>query len=91
MDTFNKIRVSIRGILTGLWLDASQIRISYSAGAVRLTGTLQRIPGAGGSEVRPQLIDALASEIRRLKGVKRVYMDFTNWARAGGRWVPGRG
>ncbi len=89
MDNSAEIRAGIRGILTGLWLDSNQLKMSYRAGEVRLTGSLQKIPGRRRGEVTPQLIDALEHKIRQLRGVRRLHMDFTNWTREGaGGWIP---
>ena len=88
MDTAAEVRARVRSIVTSRWLDANRINIAYSSGTVRLSGTVQRLPGSGGSEVRPQLLDAIESEIRHLKGVTHVHMDFTNWTRLGaGGWT----
>jgi len=89
MDTAAEVRARVRSIVTSRWLDANRISIAYSSGTVRMTGTIERLPGSRGGEVRPQLLDTIESEIRRLKGVTHVHMDFTNWTRLGATgWTP---
>lgn len=88
MDTSSEVRARVRSILTSRWVDANRINIMYSSGTVRLNGTVEGLPGSRGGEVRPQLLEAIETEIRQLKGVRHVHMDFTNWSRLGaGGWT----
>ena len=83
------IRSRVRSIITSRWLDANQVNIMCGSNGVRLRGTLEKVPGSQGRQLTGNAIEALESEIRQIKGVKHVYMDFSNWTRTGaGGWLP---
>ncbi len=72
------IKTRIRSILTRHWLNPNQVTIICTSGAVRLSGTLRKLPGAPREEVNEQLVAVIEAEIRQLKGVKRVHMGFAD-------------
>ncbi len=69
-----QVSEQVRRILTSFWIDLSELRFSCTRGTLRFTGILRRLA----SEERRHplsapLIEVLGQEIKRLRGVTRVY------------------
>jgi hypothetical protein len=78
----------VRRIVTGNWVDVSQVRIRVTRGVVNLQGHISSVTGdpatAEGSEADMRRID---DEIRILKGFRGVSHLLDNWVReASGGW-----
>jgi hypothetical protein len=80
--------VKVRKIITGNWLDVSQIRIRVTRGVVNLQGHVVTVGGDAqhpeGSEAGMRKLD---DELRSLKGFRGVAYLFDNWIReSAGGW-----
>ena len=82
-----RINSKVRAVLAKHWIDLQSIRFGSFRGVVRLMGELRRL-GGGSSSARDEFqLDVLEGEIKRIRGVKRVYFDLVNWERsATGQW-----
>ena len=64
----------VRRVLTSFWIDLSELRISSTKGTVRFNGILRRLPSADRRQpLSAPLIEVLGQELKRLRGVQRVY------------------
>ena len=83
-----RINSQVRSLLARHWIDLKKIQIGSFRGTVRITGELSRLGGEGCPPYEPHLIETLEMEIRALADVERVYIEATNWIRAGsGHWT----
>lgn len=74
----------VRKIVTGNWVDLSQVRIRVTRGVVNLQGHITSVAGGEGSEAGMRRIDG---EIRALKGFRGVSYLLDNWVHeANGGW-----
>ena len=80
------IRSNVRSTLVQHRVDMQHVQLRVSGGTVRLSG---RICHLGGLErkVSAGTLESLAREITNSRGVRRTFLDFDNWRRAGsGEW-----
>jgi len=83
-----QIRANVRSILTQQHLDIQPLAIASARGVIRVTGELRRSTSGAGA-IRPSTLDDLERELRRVQGVRRVYIEAPNWRRStNGTWVP---
>ncbi|NCC50811.1 MAG: hypothetical protein EOM20_06290 [Spartobacteria bacterium] len=68
----------VRAILVRHWIDLGRISIMVSPGAVRLRGSLCRLPGCE-TPLSSQIIEAMFRDIRMVQGISRVNGEFDNW------------
>lgn len=84
------VRISelVRRVLTRYWVDLTELRFSCTGGTLRFHGTLRRQarPGSPPPPVTESIVDAITQEIRRLPGVKKVYLTGVT---VDGRWTEG--
>jgi hypothetical protein len=81
------IRVALRSILIRNHVDLSSVQIGSFSGVVRLRGELKRSHGE--VSFTAEALDALERDARRIRGVRRVLLDFRNWMRdqSSGHWT----
>lgn len=79
----------VRVVLVRHFIDLGRISIQISMSAVHLRGTLQRLHGST-IPLTPQTVEAIISELGRIKGIKRVATEFDNWRQADtmSPWTP---
>jgi hypothetical protein len=83
-----EINRGVRSVLSRNWLDLSKTNFASRRGIVRLMGELRRLGAESSKPLEPHNLDALDSEIKRLRGVDRVHFDLRNWRRnSEGEWV----
>jgi len=83
-----EINRGVRGILSRHWVDLTATNFASRQGVVRLMGELRRIGQRSEESLESTNIVALDAELRKLRGVRRVHMDLTNWRRdEEGQWV----
>lgn len=83
-----EINRGVRGILSRHWVDLTATNFASRQGVVRLMGELRRIGPRSEESLESTNIVALDAELRKLRGVRRVHMDLTNWRRDDeGQWV----
>ena len=73
------IRAVLRGILVRNRVDLNMINIGAFRGVIRLQGKIRRT--RGGSDFTAEALENLERDVRFIRGVRRVYMDFNNWHR----------
>jgi len=71
-----------RAILVRHWLDLGRLSIMVSPGAVRLRGSLCRLPGSA-TPLSSQIIDAIFRDLTMIQGINRAHGDFDNWKQDG--------
>ena len=77
----------VRAILVRHWLDLGRLSIMVTPGALRLHGSLCRLPGSE-TPLSSQIIEAIFRDLTMIQGINRVNSDFDNWKQdvPGGRW-----
>jgi hypothetical protein len=84
-----EINRGVRGVLSRHWVDLTATNFASRQGVVRLMGELRRIGPRCEESLESTNIVALDAELRRLRGVRRVHLDLSNWRRdEEGAWVP---
>lgn len=88
MSDDTDMAVKVRKIITGNWLDVSQIRIRVTRGVINLQGHIQTVGGdpdsRDGTEAGMRKLD---DELRTLKKFRGAAYFFDNWQReAAGGW-----
>ena len=64
----------VRRILTSYWIDLAELRFTCTRGTLRFTGILRRLPSEERrTPLHAPLLEVVANEIKRLRGVNRVY------------------
>ena len=85
MSEDTRIAEQVRRVLTRFWIDASELRYTCTRGTLRFHGLLRRLPSADRDcPLYEPVIEVLTQEIRRLRGVQKVY--FTG-VQVEERWV----
>lgn len=79
---------SVRRILSRRWIDLGEVRFGCFSGTVRVQGVLRRLGSMTSEPMSGAVVADIEEEIRRLKAVRMVHFDLSNWIRdAGGEWV----
>jgi hypothetical protein len=76
-----RINSLVKSVLTKHWVDVHKIKLDYFGGTIRLSGEICPIGTGARRRLDPYTVELIESEIRRVPGVKRVYLNFTNWHR----------
>ena len=78
----------IRQVLTGCWVDTAAIQIRVTNGKVYLAGTIQPVT-RNQRDLQPQQLQLLDANLRKLRGVRDIKYNFSNWeAGLRGNWQP---
>ncbi len=89
--TDTEIRIRLRGILAHLRLDMQRLRVCVAGGTVRFTGELNA-QGRPREAVALAVVEALESDVARVKGIRNTFYELRNWRRTGpGEWIPLKG
>jgi len=80
-----EINGAVRRELASLGIDLSEIRYRCAGGAVEVQGKLKFREPKPITEVI-KVITLLEDQIGKIRGVRRVKMDFEDWDRSGGKW-----
>jgi hypothetical protein len=87
-----ELRGGVRNALTRHWIDLSKTNFLVRRGHVELSGEAAVVGAQRSREDTAQALKAFESDVRRLKEVKSVHFDFTNWVREdSGEWTSRRG
>jgi hypothetical protein len=82
-----ELNSGVRSVLSRHWIDLTKTSFFARKGHVHLGGEVAVI-GAGESQGTAETLKATEAEIRRLRDVKTVSFEFTNWVRDGaGVWI----
>ena len=69
-----RICEQVRRVLTSYWIDLAELRFTCTRGTLRFTGILRRLPSEERrTALHGPLLEVLSHEIKRLRGVSRVY------------------
>jgi hypothetical protein len=84
-----EINRGVRGVLSRHWVDLTATNFASRQGVVRLIGELRRVGQRSEESLESTNIVALDAELRKLRGVRRVHLDLSNWRRdEEGQWIP---
>ena len=75
----------VRSIMVKHWVDLGRISVRSNDGVVTVRGTLQKIAGTRDDMV-PATLDAIFSDIKRLRDVSRTRVYLDNWINDAGSW-----
>jgi hypothetical protein len=82
------IQAGVRRVLARHWVDLMAIRLYASRGSIRFQGSLRRLGDAAFESSQLTVVDSIEKEVRRIRGVRRVSFDLSNWRQdTAGRWV----
>lgn len=86
-DSNLKLNAAIRSLLASQWIDLQRIRFATVHGTVRFYGELCYLGAHRGNRSEASRIENLEQQVRRLKGIRKVYFDLQNWRKnANGEW-----
>ena len=80
------LRAEARSVLTRNRIELTGLQVGVYGQIVRLQGLLRRC--AGLPPLSLEGVESLESELRRIRGVRRVEMQLLNWRRVDGTWTP---
>jgi hypothetical protein len=84
-----KINTKVRAVLVKHWIDTQALKFGSFRGTVRLTGELFVLGDRISKNFDGAKLEAIESEVRRIPGVSRVYLDLGNWKKNEiGKWSP---
>ena len=81
------INRAVRRVMVKHWVDLGRISIRSSQGRVLIRGRLLRIPGRDDPLTTP-IVEAMFTDVARLRGVSAVQVHLENWIKDSGRWKP---
>jgi hypothetical protein len=76
---------SIRKVLIRHWIDLGRLSVRTSRGKAFVHGSLNRIYGMS-EELTTPIVESMFAEIRRIKNLGQIIVEFDNWTDAGGKW-----
>lgn len=83
-----ELNSGVRSVLSRHWIDLTKTSFFARKGHVHLGGEVALLGAGGEKEGTAEMLKATEAEIRRLRDVKTVSFEFTNWVRDGaGVWV----
>ena len=69
------------------WINLQRLKFGSFRGTVRFSGELCYLGAHSGNRSEAAQLEELEREVKRLEGVKRVYLDLKNWRKKdGGEW-----
>lgn len=68
----------VRAILVRHWFDLGYLNIHLGTNALTLSGTLRKVAGVR-EAVHAESLNELMAELRRIPGVRQVYVDLENF------------
>jgi len=81
------INAAARRVLTGLWVDITQVHVSTTRGTVRISGHLQRMTATHADLAEGNLVE-MDRRLRSLPGVRGVQYLLDNWQQTlQGQWI----
>ena len=83
-----ELNCGVRNVLTRHWFDLTRTSFFARKGHVHLGGEVQIMGESGEKDATAETLKVAEAEIRRLRDVKTLSFEFTNWVRDGaGVWV----
>ena len=83
-----ELNCGVRGVLSRHWIDLTKTSFFARRGHVHLTGEVRVIGESQSTEDTADTLKATEAELHRLRDVKTVSFEFTNWVRDGaGVWI----
>jgi hypothetical protein len=83
-----ELNSGVRSVLNRHWIDLTKTSFFARRGHVHLGGEVAVLGGRGEKDGTAEALKATEAELRRLRDVKTVSFEFTNWVRDGaGVWI----
>ena len=83
-----ELNSGVRGVLSRHWIDLTKTSFFARKGHVHLGGEVAVIGASNENAGTAETLKATEAEIRRLRDVRSVSFEFTNWVRDGaGVWI----
>jgi hypothetical protein len=83
-----QINSKVRSVLAKHWIDIQKLRFGSFRGTVRLSGELYLAGDRSASFLDAAKITLVENQVRRIRGVARVYFDLKNWRKnESGNWI----
>jgi len=73
-----ELNCSVRRIMVRHWIDLGKISVRSTRGVIWLTGDLVKLKNTG-EQLTPDKVESLLTEVRQVRGVKRMHARLTNW------------
>jgi hypothetical protein len=67
-----------RKVFVKNWIDLGRINLRCTNGSLHVRGTLLKLTGTG-DHLSESGVNTLFAELKRVKGLKRIYGNFENW------------
>ena len=80
------VNSQIRSVLARHWIDLQKIKFGCFKGTVRLSGELLPLGSRSAKDFETSMMEKLEMDLRRIRGVIRVYYDLINWCKTDGQW-----
>ncbi len=79
------INRAVRSVLVKHWIDLGRLSVRSTDGKLYVRGALSRIAGVN-EELTSAIVDAMFSEIKRIRNLRQVYPMLENWTNDSGSW-----
>lgn len=79
------INRAVRTVLVKHWIDLGRLSVRSTDGKLYIRGALSRIAGIN-EELTSAIVDAMFSEIKRIRNLRQVYPLLENWTNDSGSW-----
>ena len=81
------INRGVRSILVRHWIDLGRLSVRSTDGKVYVRGALVRIGGIT-EELSSAVVEAIFTDIKKVREVRQVYPSLENWTNDSGSWQP---
>lgn len=82
-----QINVEVRSALVKRFVDTKTVIISTNNGSVLIKGELRFLGGNVEEEHIPAILLKIEEDLKYIKGVKDVKINFKDWIKVNGRWI----
>lgn len=82
-----EVNREVRKELIRHWIDLGKVSIRSTNGRVWVRGSLNRISGIK-EDLTSSIVDTLFNDMRRIRGVVALNVEFDNWSNTTGKWQP---
>jgi len=79
------INRAVRSVLVKHWIDLGRLSVRSTDGKLYIRGALSRIAGVN-EELTSSIVDAMFTEIKRIRNLRQVYPLLENWTNDSGSW-----
>ena len=83
-----EINTRIRSVFAKNWIDMQRLKFGSCRGVARISGELHPLGDRYNAYLDGSKLEKIVQEIRRIRGVVRVCVDFSNWQKKeDGKWI----